>query len=45
MLGINYATFYRKMNGTSDFTREEVHRITKILGLSMSQMEEIFFED
>ena len=42
-IGLNKATFYRKMNGTSDFTREEIQKIAVLLDLSVQEKEEIFF--
>lgn len=30
-LGINSATLYRKMNGESDFYREEIHKLCNFL--------------
>ena len=42
-IGLNEATFYRKMNGTSDFTREEIQKIALLLNLSVQEKEEIFF--
>ena len=42
-LGINVSTFYRKMNGESDFTRNEIMLITSFLGLSSADVFAIFF--
>lgn len=36
-------TFYKKLNGTSEFTRKDIDRIQKILGLSAKDVETIFF--
>lgn len=36
-------TFYKKLNGTSEFTRKDIDRIQKILGLSAKDIETIFF--
>ena len=43
ILGINEATLYRKMNGTSDFTRNEIQTIKLVLRLSIDDVENIFF--
>lgn len=42
-IGINPATLNRKMSGDSDFTRCEMHNIRRILALSVSEFEAIFF--
>ena len=42
-IGINPATLNRKMNGESDFTRCEMHNIRRILRLTISDFEDIFF--
>jgi transcriptional regulator with XRE-family HTH domain len=42
-LGINTATLYRKLNGSSEFTRIEIQVLQKILSLDMSKTAEIFF--
>ena len=42
-VGMNETTFYRKMNGTSDFTREEIQKIASLLNLSLQEKEDIFF--
>ena len=43
ILGINEATLYRKMTGTSDFTRNEIQTIKLVLRLSIDDVENIFF--
>jgi hypothetical protein len=45
MLKINPATLTRKMSGESDFTRDEVQRLKKILGLSVIDADKIFFAE
>lgn len=40
-LGLNVATLYRKMNGESDFYREEMQQL--IIFLNISNPMEIFF--
>lgn len=42
-LGIDPATFYRKLAGKSEFTRTEIQQIAAFLGLTMSDLEDIFF--
>lgn len=42
-LNINTVTLYRKINGTSDFTRAEIQQLRMILNLNMSITAEIFF--
>lgn len=44
-IGINPATLDRKMSGVSDFTRKEMQAIRKILGLSASEFDGIFFAE
>lgn len=43
VLGMNTATFYRKMNNNGDFSREEIQKI--ILVLDISDPMDIFFAD
>ena len=45
MLKINPATLTRKISGESDFTRDEVQRLKKILGLSVIDADKIFFAE
>lgn len=42
-LGINEATLYRKINGSSDFSRNELTMIKAKLKLSIEEFENIFF--
>lgn len=42
-IGVNAATLYRKMNGTSDFTRTEIQKLQKVLSLDVEKVVEIFF--
>ena len=42
-LSIDKSTLWRKMSGSSDFSREEVQKIKEFLGLSNDQAMEIFF--
>ncbi|WP_455089575.1 helix-turn-helix domain-containing protein [Peptoanaerobacter stomatis] len=42
-LGINVTTLYRKINGESDFFREEIQKICKFLSLKTEEKEKIFF--
>jgi len=40
-LGINVATLYRKMNGESDFFRDEIQKLKEFLNIK--NPDEIFF--
>ena len=42
-INISDSAMYRKMNGESDFYRNEIIAISKILNLSNERMCEIFF--
>lgn len=42
-LGINITTFYRKINGNSEFDRSEMQIIRSELRLSKEEMDSIFF--
>ena len=42
-LGINLSTFYRKLSGESDFTRNEIKIVRSELGLSIEDVDRIFF--
>lgn len=42
-LGINKVTLYRKINGESDFFREEILKIKKML--NRENVDDIFFAD
>lgn len=44
-LGIDPATFHRKITGKSEFSRSEIQHIATILGLSMQDLEDIFFAE
>ena len=43
-LGINKTTFYRKINGTSEFTQSEIRKAIKLLSLE-SPMSIFFTEE
>lgn len=43
LLNINITTLYRKLNGESDFYRNEIDCIAKYLKLTLEEVEEIFF--
>ena len=45
MIGINYSTVLRKLNGGRQFTVEEARRIKLGLHLSTARTAEIFFHD
>lgn len=42
-LGINMTTFYRKLNGESEFNRQEMGIIRSVLSLNKDDMDSIFF--
>ena len=44
-LGINEATLYRKSNGISDFTREEIQQLKRFLGLTDQEAMQVFFAE
>ena len=44
-IGINPCTLNKKLNGSSDFTRKEIESISCVLGLSDSEIMDIFFAD
>lgn len=44
-LGIDKVTFYRKISGLSDFYRNEIGMVMEFLELSISEMENIFFDE
>lgn len=44
-IGISKASFYRKMNGQSDFYRKEILDICACLHLDKQKMGEIFFDE
>lgn len=43
IIGRNEATLHRKMNGESDFTRNEIQLIRATLQLSSTDVDSIFF--
>lgn len=43
VLNINLVTLYRKMNGLSDFYRDEIQKICDYLNLNLEEREDIFF--
>lgn len=44
-IGMDRATFYRRLAKSDDFTIKEVDSIVKVLGLSMMETNSIFFAD
>lgn len=44
-LGVDGATFYRKINGYSEFKRTEIEIIRNRLSLTVNEAEAIFFAD
>ena len=45
VLYISEVTLYRKINGTSDFTRKEIQKLKEILKLDAKTTDEIFFTE
>lgn len=43
IMGISESTYYRKVNGNSEFTRNEIQAIKDTLNLSMDDVGKIFF--
>ena len=43
ILGMCEATFYRKMARNGDFSRTEIEKISEVLGLTVSERNNIFF--
>lgn len=44
-IGINPSTLDRKMSGISDFNRNEIQLLRKILRISPAECDDIFFAD
>lgn len=44
VLDINPSTLSRKLNGTTEFNREEIQKIKNLLHLSISEINSIFFD-
>ena len=42
-IGMSYVTLYKKINGQSDFFRNEIVAICALLNLNDAQMNDIFF--
>ena len=42
-LNISVVTLYRKMNGVSDFTRNEIQLLKELLRLTVKEANQIFF--
>lgn len=42
---INATTMWRKINGETEFNRDEMERISKALNLTREEMLDIFFEE
>ena len=42
-LGISRSAWFRKLNGSSQFTRDEISVISKVLYLDEAQLIQIFF--
>lgn len=43
-IGMNNSTLYRKMNGISDFKRNEILECAKILKITEDELLDIFFK-
>ena len=43
-LGLSRSAFYRKMNGASEFTRDEIYKMKKALQLNDDSLIDIFFK-
>ena len=43
VLEIDKVTLYRKLNGSSDFTRSEIQKAKEKLNLTSEQLDSIFF--
>lgn len=44
-IGVSKSAFYRKLNGKTEFTREEIQKIIDVLRISNSDAFKIFFEN
>lgn len=44
-IGITRESFYNKMNGNNEFKASEIHKTTKVLGLTRDRRDAIFFSD
>lgn len=44
-IGIGHSAWFRKLNGTSQFTQGEICKIRRLLNLDDHQTVEIFFND
>lgn len=44
LIGVNITTFYRKVNGISDFYRNEILMIALYLKLTPNEVNAIFFD-
>ena len=42
-LGVNPGTVYRKLSGDNEFTRNEIAMLKSILGLTIEEIDNIFF--
>lgn len=45
ILSISKTAIYRKLNGDSDFTRQEIFKIIEYLGIDTELAMKIFFDD
>ncbi len=44
-MGLSRSALYRKLNGTSDFSRDDICKLKKILCLSDEKLMDIFFKE
>ena len=44
ILGITHVTYSHKENGKHEFTRKEISTISKVLNLTLEDVNEIFFD-
>lgn len=42
-MGISRSAFYRKLNGSSEFDREEISKLSELLKLGSKEVYDIFF--
>jgi plasmid maintenance system antidote protein VapI len=45
ILGISYGTLWNKINQKTEFTSDEIQKLSEILDLSTEQRDQIFFKE
>lgn len=45
ILGISYGTLWNKINQKTEFTLDEIQKLSEILDLSTEQRDQIFFKE